>query len=656
MRRGWLREALVLGLVALVSALLFWPLAEGFPPGTFLAQAGRDYLFTARHLLGRNPPVSPRLVLVAVDDLTVGAPELHKPLALWNRENALVVEALARAGAAAVALDLLQPYPGLEPQGDLALARALMQAPAVMGADLDESSGMLAPPHPMLFYAAGDPGEAGGLIRTSRDADGALRRASFAHQVRAGDGGSMTLLTLWFQGTRRLLGWSLPQVLAAWQARTDRLPLTQRQVPLVAGRRDEPPEFMLINFAGPAGTIPSVSYLEVLRRRDDVEWLRQRFQGRLVFLGVTVPDQLDYHRTPMAWVQSLSQAEAAPSARGTMQVSEEMAGTEILAQAANTLVTGNFLALARPGVAWTWVVAVCLAGALAGAARSYRLVLLVLVLVAGLVAPVSAFVATGLVLPVAWPVLGSLFAFAGGIGWRHLTTDAERARIRGLLGRYVSDRVADLVVDHPEQVALGGQAAEVTLLFSDLNHFTTWSEKTDPAEVVQTMNEYFTAMEEIIFREGGTLKQYVGDEIMVIFGAPFPQADAEARAVRTALAMQRELDRLGQTWAHRGIPRLQAKTGIHRGRVVVGNVGSPRRTEYAAVGDTVNLASRVMGLTKVLGHLVLITDEVYQRVQDLVEVREFPPQSVKGREGLVRVYGLEGLKAPVVEPPTAAGG
>ncbi len=645
MKRGPRSQALVLGLVALVSALLSFPLAEGPAPGTFLAQAGRDALFTARHLLGRNPAVSPRIVLVGVDDLTVRAPELRKPLALWNREIAQVMVALARGGAEVVALDLLQPYPGLETQGDLALARALRQAPTVMAVDLDEASGTLAPPQPMLFYAAGDPGEAGGLIRTSRDADGALRRASFAHQVRAADGDPMTLLTLWFQGARRLLGWSLPQVLASWQARTHELPLPHRSVPLVSGGRAQAPEFMLINFAGPAGTVPSVSFLEVLRRRQETGWLRQHFQGRLVFLGVTLPDQLDYHRTPMVWVQRLSQTGSA--ARTAVQASEEMAGTEILAQAANTLATGDFLALAGPGVAWTWGVAACLAAALAGQARSYRLVRLLVVLATVLTVSIGVFVEFRLIVPLVWPLLGSPLAFAGGIAWRHLTTDAERARIRGLLGRYVSDRVAELVVDHPEKVALGGQAAEVTLLFSDLNHFTTWSEKTDPTEVVQTMNEYFTAMEEVIFRQGGTLKQFVGDEIMVIFGAPFPQDDSEARAVRTALEMQRELGRLGEAWAARGIPRLQAKFGIHRGRVVVGNVGSPRRIEYAAVGDTVNLASRVMGLSKELGHLVLITDEVYQRVRDLVEVRPFPPQKVKGREGLVQVYGLEGLKEPV---------
>lgn len=636
-----MKRALALVAIALLSAALAWVVGEGPRSGSPLAPVGRDFLFLARHVLDRDPALSDRIVLVAVDEPTVDAPELQKPLALWNRENAQVVTALAQGGAAVVALDFLQPYPGLTPEDDMVLMQALLGAPVVLAADVDEA-GALRPPNPALFYAAGDPAEAGGLVRIARDVDGSVRSAALLHELQAPDG-PITLLTLWFQGARRLLGLSAADVQAAWVGHGDRLSLAGRQVPLVD-------DSLLINYAGPAGTVPTVPYVEVLRHADAPAWLRERFDGRLVFVGVTARDQLDYGLTPMAWVQRLF------GARGSVQVDDEMAGTEILAQAANTLVTGAFLTPAGAPLAWGFALVACLAGVLAGAAGAWRLPLLAAAVTATLAVPVGAFL-QGLVLPVAWPLVGVFLAFAGGIGWRHVTTDAERARIRGLLGRYVSDRVAALVVDHPDQVALGGQSAEVTLLFSDLNHFTTWSEKTDPAEVVHTMNEYFTAMEEVIFREGGTLKQFVGDEIMVIFGAPFPQPDAEARAVRTALAMQRELEHLGEAWAARGIPRLQAKIGIHRGRVVVGNVGSPRRTEYAAVGDAVNLASRVMGLTKSLGHMVLITQDVYDRVRDLVEVREFPPQTVKGREAAVRVYGLDGLREDPLgstAPPSAA--
>jgi class 3 adenylate cyclase len=225
---------------------------------------------------------------------------------------------------------------------------------------------------------------------------------------------------------------------------------------------------------------------------------------------------------------------------------------------------------------------------------------------------------------------------------RRLREEAERQAAQTLLRRYVSDQVAEAVLADPSHSALGGRSAEVTILFADLDRFTTWSEASDPEAIVEVLNEYFTAMEQIIFHHGGTLKQFVGDEIMVMFGAPFPQRDPEARAIRAAVKMKARLAELRRAWHERGLRvDLDVKIGIHRGRVVVGNVGSPRRTEYAAVGDAVNVASRVMQLGPVVGHPILITEDVYARAASAARVREFPAQPVKGRSATVRVYGVD---------------
>jgi class 3 adenylate cyclase len=228
---------------------------------------------------------------------------------------------------------------------------------------------------------------------------------------------------------------------------------------------------------------------------------------------------------------------------------------------------------------------------------------------------------------------------------RRLREEAERQAAQTLLRRYVSDQVADAVLADPSQSALGGRSADVTILFADLDRFTPWSEASEPEDIVDVLNEYFTAMEQIIFRHGGTLKQFVGDEIMVMFGAPFPQPDPEARAVRVAVEMKARLAELRRGWRERGLRvDLDVKIGIHCGRVVVGNVGSPRRTEYAAVGDAVNVASRVMQLGPVVGHPILITEDVYTRAASAARVREFPAQSVKGRSAAVRVYGVDEVR------------
>lgn len=626
-----------------LAALLTWPWLQGRAPGTWLALKAGDAMLCLRQALGWSPLLSNRVVLVGIDEATVRAAPLQKPLALWGREHAQVLSALRRAGVVAVALDILQPFPGADAE-ERPLARALMELPCALAVDLDESGG-LAPANPRLLFAAGEPAAAAGLVRMPRDTDGVLRRISFVHGYRDGN-----LLTLWFQGARRLLKLSLEEFAAAWQSKSESgLRLGSRQVPLVPAAPGLEPECMLLNWAGPAGTIPHFSYLEVWRHRQDIEWLRRHFSGRLVFLGVTVPDMQDYHLTPMSWLQTPTPPGVGRTWPGSLPgraraEGDRMAGTEVLAQAVNTLVSGSFLRVPSPLTAWGWTLALTALGGWAGISGGGRLPGLLAALLLAPALALAGLARGGWMLPVAWP-LGSILAANGlATGWRYHTTEARRRRLRNLLSRYVSDPVARLVVEHPEQAGLGGRSAEVTLLFSDLNQFTSWSEKAEPGDVVTVLNEYFTAMEEVIFRHGGTLKQFVGDEIMVIFGAPFPQPDAEERAVRTALAMHAELEGLGELWAVRGSPRLQAKFGLHRGRVVVGNVGSPHRTEYAAVGDAVNLASRVMGLCKTLGHPILISQEVYARVESLVEVTAFPLQTVRGREAGVRVYGLDRLK------------
>lgn len=634
-----MKTAARLALIALLATLLSWSGLEGPPPGNLVANQARDSLFLARLRLDwRVPPVSDRIVLVPIDRQTQAAPGLQKPLAHWGKEHARVLAALGRGGATVIVFDLIIPYQDEAAVPGLAeMARAVLENPVVLGADLDEVTGRLLLYDPRLLFAAGggDAAEGIGIVRMPRDSDRIIRRLPF---LQAGKGTPQPYLSLWFQGARRELGISVPQFAAAWKDQEGALQLPGRAVPLAGSSWSEPAEYLLVNYAGPAGTFPRVPYVEVLDHAEDGAWLEARFRGRLVLLGVTVPDYQDFHFTPLDPVQAL-QPPLIPE-EGT----EGMAGTEILANAANTLVTGAFL---RPPPPWwgpAWALLAALAAATAGHAHRLRLPALLAVLAATYLVPLAAFCLQGFLLPVAWPGGASLLAFIGGLALRHATADRQRQRLRELFRRYVSDQVADLVVNDPKEAALGGKVSEVTVLFSDLNHFTTWSEKTPPEQVILTMNEYFTAMEEVIHSHQGTLKQFVGDEIMVMFGAPFPQPDMEERAVRTALAMQEELSRLGDQWAPRGIPRLQAKIGVHRGRVVTGNVGSPRRTEYAAVGDTVNLGSRVMNMTKNLGHMLLITQDVYERVKDLVQVTEFPPQPVKGRDQAVRVYGLDGLR------------
>jgi len=180
------------------------------------------------------------------------------------------------------------------------------------------------------------------------------------------------------------------------------------------------------------------------------------------------------------------------------------------------------------------------------------------------------------------------------------------------------------------------------VLFCDLQGFTGYSERFSPHEMIDMLSEYFEKMTEEIFTYQGTLKEYVGDELMAIFGAPLEQADHAQRACSAALAMRDRLRALRSEWAKMGRPPLRARTGVNSGPMLVGNLGSRFRFAYGALGDHVNLGSRLEGLNKTYGTEILIGENTVQLVGDSFRMREVDQVRVKGREQPVRIYELLG--------------
>jgi adenylate cyclase len=216
----------------------------------------------------------------------------------------------------------------------------------------------------------------------------------------------------------------------------------------------------------------------------------------------------------------------------------------------------------------------------------------------------------------------------------------QEQRLMSTLCRYLTRQVAEQVMKDRDRLKLGGNRSTVAVLFSDIRDFTTLSERSEAEEVVKMLNEYFSHMLGPIFEFEGMLDKFIGDAIMAVFGVPLTSENDGERAVRAALAMRRELKKYNEARAAKGLQPIQNGIGITKGDAVSGNIGSEQRMEYTVIGDTVNIASRLEGLTKVYDHKILVNEGVYLEIKDKIPCVDLGLAHVKGKEGGVHIYGI----------------
>jgi len=217
----------------------------------------------------------------------------------------------------------------------------------------------------------------------------------------------------------------------------------------------------------------------------------------------------------------------------------------------------------------------------------------------------------------------------------------ERERLKIGFTRYVSQYALEELLKLDKPITLEGERKKVTILFTDLRDFTKMAEELPPEDVLKLLNEYYQEMIEVIFKYGGTLDKFIGDGMMVEFGAPLEDKLQELHAVLAAVHMQLHLDRLSDKWEKGGKKRFFMGVGIHTGLAVLGNIGSERRMEYTAIGDTVNVASRLERATKKIDKRIIVSNTVYEKVKDHFIFEDLKKVEIPGRKGNIQAYSLD---------------
>lgn len=626
------RRTLLLAAVAVVAPLLAIAVAEA-RVGRALERRVYDGWFTLRGPLPRPDGV----VIVAIDTDSEASLGRYP----WSREwHARLLRNLHRAGARVVAFDLTfaDPFPG----PDSALRAAIDQTGvAVLGAKTDvvfrrgARGYRLEEPAPVLR------GAPVGIVDVRPDAvDGVVREYPVLHTYPG-----RAVPQLGVQAVLRALG--LPAD-SLRQASGGGWRLAGRTIPAGPGGG------MLVDWLGPTGSIAIHSYVTVVddAATDVGEWDLDSFEDlardgvfrdRIVLVGTTIPEHQDLHPTPVR--------DAGGGAGAVL-----MPGVEIHAQAAAALQAGRHIRPVSRPAQYAWVVLLAVAAVAAlGRLRGWRgagaagALGVVAVAAAGLL-----FTYAGAWLWAVAPVLAVALASGGSAAVLWTDEAREKARIRGMFQQYVPPAVVRELIRRPELLALGGEERVATVLFSDVRDFSRVAERLPPAQLVALLNEYLTAMTDVVVEHGGVIDKYMGDCLMAEFGVPVPLDDHAVHACRAALRMRDELGRLREGWRRRGLPALHARIGINTGPVLVGNLGSFRMMDYTCMGDHVNLASRLEGLNKEYGTGVVVSEFTWREVQAHFIGREIDRVRVVGRDEPVPIHELIATREAGVDAETGA--
>jgi adenylate cyclase len=624
---------LALGLIACVVAFLLWyqGALAGFEHATWQWRVAH---------FARPAPATSQMRIIALDQKSLDWGRRENGLSWpWPREAyATVLAFCKRAGVRVVAFDVLFSEPSLHGVADdQALAQAMREnGPVVLSYTLappgEEQGGDGPRPSALAIsgfsqWLAGSRGPVLPQAVTMPVAELAESSAMLANISNRPDPDGVFRRAPLFVN---LAGQPVPSLaLAAYLAGAPGpVPLSlgknHLQVGALGVALDEAGQAIL-NFRGPSRTVPTLSLAAVVQSELQLEAGETpvidpaEFKDAYVFLGMTAPGLYDLRAIPMDGVYP---------------------GVEIHATMLDNLLSQDFL---RDSPIWLAAALTLFFGMLASVAilfcrnawHSSLAFVLLLPLPFG-----AGFIAygQGVWLPVGVQAAAVLLALISGVVFNFATEGRKKRYIKRAFSQYLHPTVIDQLVNNPERLRLGGEKRELSIFFSDLAGFTGMSERLDPERLTLLLNEYLSAMTDIILESGGTIDKYEGDAIIAFWNAPLTQNDHARRAVRTALRCQERLAGLRPDFKARFGCDLFMRIGINTGPVVVGNLGSSQRFDYSILGDSANVAARLEGVNKEFGTEILISGACRNQLPEGVRVREIARVGVVGRKEPITVF------------------
>ncbi len=594
----------VVALLVLAAALLPSPYEA---PLTDAERLAFDLQMRALREL-KPRPLAEDVVLVGINDDTEAA--YPEPYALWHRHFARAYHGLALAKPRAVGVDIVLPehsYDAIVPGSDLALMRGLVdlkRSAAIVFVQTVNRRGELVPVQENYTRGILGP-ENLGIDQQLRDPDSVSRLFSERASSQTG-----------------------------------------KPVPTLAGQllrvmgRPVGEGYIDYSLGAPLEYVP----LHVLvDRSGDAQWLEKQFGGRVVLLGSLIRTT-DRWRLPVILLAKDPGAaieDGAARDEGTLAYNQP--GVLVHLQALRSMLGSGLLSPTPEAFRWLMM-------ALAAVAVFLSVRPLIVIALAALVpaalaaASLATIYAAQLVLPIASVTATFWLALVARGIFDAVEAVIDRLRMQQHFAGQVSPAVMKEMLDGTMSPGVSGQLAEVCVLFSDVRDFTTLSEKMPPSVVTTVLQRYFDRMVHAVHRFNGTVDKFIGDGMMILFGAPLKLRDPCGDAVKCALAMMDELDKLNVEFAREGLPTLTIGIGINFGTVTVGNIGSSERHNYSAIGDAVNVAARVEGLTKDLGRKIVITEDVVSRIGEGFNFDPLGSHNVKGHSP-VKVWGIRTARA-----------